>query len=96
MDKRLADFFSAVRPKFKEKKATSNLLPFQHKLMAKLKNMNHIIIGKTDKGLGPFAIEFVRYIEDGLRLLSSPKHYQFLTPQEATNRAQHVQVSIFR
>ena len=64
--------------------------------MAKLKNMNHIIIGKTDKGLGPFAIEFVRYIEDGLRLLSSPKHYQFLTPQEATNRAQHVQVSIFR
>ena len=58
--------------------------------------MNHIIIGKTDKGLGPFAFEFVRYIEDGLRLLSSTKDYQFLTPQEATNRVQHVQVSIFR
>ncbi len=62
--------------------------------MAQLKGMTDIIIGRTDKGLGPFAIEFKRYANDGLRMLSSPRHYQHLSRQEATRRTLAVQRSI--
>ena len=57
--------------------------------------MTHILIGKTDKGLGPFAIEFDRYVKDALAHLNNPQHYQFLTKQDAERLVDRVQRDIY-
>ena len=88
--RRLSSYSSKVRSIFTKKRGKSNLLPFQQKLMAKLKANSHFLIGRTDKGLGPFGIEFERYAQDGLELLSNPNNYQFLTEAEARAKADHV------
>ena len=75
IDQRLTTFFKAIRPLFKKTQGQNNLLPFQRKLLNKLRKQQEVIICKTNKGLGPCAIEFSQYAQDVMAHLSNPLHY---------------------
>ena len=81
--RRIAAFFRAIKRLFTQRRGQSNILPFQHKLLAWLKEQDEYLIAKTDKGLGPCAIEFHRYIKDALVHLNDFSTYQSLTEDEA-------------
>ena len=50
---RLDNFLTKVTALFKRKRASSNLLPFQQKIMDRLTNYSDLIFQDTGKGLGP-------------------------------------------
>lgn len=90
VDRRLYAFFRSIRSLFRKKKGRNNLLPFQQKLMAKLRRQAKFMIAKTDKGLGPCAIEYTRYIQDVLVHLADPGTYQTLTRAAAEAEARRI------
>jgi hypothetical protein len=83
VDVRLAAFFRAVRPMFTRRRGCSNLLKFQRGLLDWLIKQNEYIIAKTDKGLGPCAVEFSRYARDVLVHLSDTQFYEIISAEEA-------------
>ena len=94
IDQRLTTFFKAIRSLFKKTQGQNNLLPFQRKLLNKLRKQQEVIIYKTDKGLGPCAIEFSQYAQDIMAHLSNPLHYQILPEQEANNLISQIHCKI--
>ena len=92
---RIADFYNEIRPRFNtQKKGRSNLTPYQTKLLTWLREQKQYIIAKTDKGLGPCAVEYSRYAQDVMAHLSDPAIYQFVSKQEADEYAQDTMVMI--
>jgi uncharacterized protein (DUF2267 family) len=91
---RLSKFFRRVRNKFNKKRAISNLLPFQQRLMDQLINDNNLLFPDTDKGLGPCAVTYNQYVQDVLRHLSNGDVYQRLTENEATQLANDLRSEI--
>jgi len=91
---RLSKFFRRVRNKFNKKRAISNLLPFQQRLMDQLINDNNLLFPDTDKGLGPSAVTYNQYVQDVLRHLSNGDVYQRLTENEATQLANDLRSEI--
>ena len=83
VDARLSRFFSRLSTKFKKRKVTSNLLPFQRRILRDLRSNQSIVIASTDKGLGPCAIELERYIRDGLIHLKDESIYKIMSEEEA-------------
>jgi len=95
VDRRLAAYFRSIRRLFVRTKARSNLLPFQHRLLAWLKSQTEYLIARTDKGLGPCAVEFVRYVHDGLVHLNDTSTYQPMTEEDAWAHARETYLLIF-
>ncbi|KAL3774145.1 hypothetical protein ACHAWO_006104 [Cyclotella atomus] len=91
---RLSKIFCRVRNKFNKKRAISNLLPFQQRLMDQLINDNNLLFPDTDKGLGPCAVTYNQYVQDVLRHLSNGDVYQRLTENEATQLANDLRSEI--
>ena len=87
VDARILAFSRGIRSMFKERPGISNLLPFQRRILFKLKKLRDYIIVKSDKGLGPCAIEFERYVRAALAHLTNPDNYQMLTETEAIQMA---------
>ena len=90
VDTRLDSFFKGVKNAFRKKKCTSNLLPFQERLLRDLRRDESIIIANSDKGLGPCAVNKDRYIDDALKHLDDPTSYKLLTTAEATLAAEEI------
>ena len=83
VDRRLHNFRKSIHRLYRKSYGKPNLLPFQRRLMAKLRKQFQYLVGKTDKGLGPFVIEFARYAELGINLLSDQTIYRLISEQEA-------------
>ena len=72
--------------KFQERKHYSNLNPFQNNLMKKLKENEEIVIGMSDKNLGPIITERDTYIKKAFTdHLSDEITYEHLSQQQAYN-----------
>lgn len=82
-EKKLQELFS------KPSRIHSNLLPFQRQLLDELRHHPTVMIVDSDKGLGPVAVEYNRYVLDALKHLNDPKTYQRLTDAEATAAKTH-------
>ena len=65
----------------------SNLLPYQHRLLTRLKNHESWIIANKDKKLGPSVIELTQYSPNTLSYLDNPHLYEPLTEAEADAEA---------
>ena len=87
-------FFSHCEKLFRRRRATPNLLPFQEQLKEDLLNNQDLLFPDTDKGLGPCAVHFCQYVEDGLIHLKNTEIYKQLTKQEAWDMAAEVKVLI--
>lgn len=87
VNRRLADFFRGIRALFVKRRGISNLLPFQRKILFRLRRNMDIVIANTDKGLGPCAIEYSRYVCDALKHLTNAAAYEFLDEHEAMQSA---------
>ena len=87
VDRRLFNFFRAVKSIFAVQKGRSNLSPTQLRLLRWARTQADYIIAKTDKNLGPCAIEFARYVKDALAHFSDTSTYTFLTETEARDMA---------
>lgn len=94
VDNRLYHFFRRMRNLFKRRRGVSNLLPFQQRLLAWLKQHPSWIIANTDKNLGPCVIELEQYIRDALTHLQNSEIYEFLTEQEAAAEARRLSSEI--
>ncbi len=57
VDQRVPRFARAVKQAFRLRRGTSNLLPFQHRQLARLQRDKSCLTVKTDKNLGPGYIE---------------------------------------
>jgi hypothetical protein len=66
VDARLSKFFARVRQLFRQRKATSNLLPFQQRLFDELVEHPFFLFPDADKGLGPYAVTYDQYVTDCL------------------------------
>lgn len=93
---RVCSFIRDVRPLFTPVRGRSNLLPFQRRLLTWLRSQSDFIIAKTDKGLGPCAIEYHQYAKDVLVHFSNPAVYQFISKAEADNLAESLHCEIQR
>ena len=80
---------------FQDRPGVSNLLPYQRRILFELKELRDYIIVKSDKGLGPCAIEFERYVRAALAHLTNPDNYLMLTEAEATQMAKATVKAIF-
>ena len=89
VDQRLSKFYVRLQRLFKKKQSTPNLLPFQARLFESLAERRDLLFPNADKGLGPCAVLFEQYIEDGLVHLCNDKVYQQLSDVEAF---QHIKI----
>ncbi|KAL3772001.1 hypothetical protein ACHAWO_008173 [Cyclotella atomus] len=80
---RLSRFINRVSQLFKKKKATSNLLPFQERIMESLLNDPDLLFPLADKGLGPCAVTYDQYIKDCLVHLKNQECYSIIPEQDA-------------
>jgi hypothetical protein len=80
---RLSKFFARVQRLFRQRRATSNLLPYQEEMMNSLLEDPTLLFPDTDKGLGPCAVEYGQYVEDCLVHLRNDECYQQLSMEEA-------------
>ena len=62
--------------------------------MAWMKMQTHYIISKMDKGLGPCALEYLRYAKDILSHLTNLALYLLLTGEELYSLVNKVIISI--
>ena len=83
---RLDRFLSSVNKIFKQRAATSNLLPYQKEILEMLLNHPELLFPETDKGLGPCAVTYDQYVEDCLKHLKNTECYKILTEEEAKQR----------
>ena len=95
VDKRLLAFSRGISSMFQERPGVSNLLPYQRRILFELRELRDYIIVKSDKGLGPCAIVFERYVRAALAHLTNPDNYQMLTEAEATQMAKATVKAIF-
>ena len=93
--RRLGNFQRRVSALFKKKKAQSNFLPFQEKIMQELMDYPSLMFPNTDKGLGPCAVEYDQYVTDCLKHLQDEKVYKQLSEEEATVAIQKLSDQIF-
>ena len=94
VSRRLSRFFTAVRKKFRQRKASPNLLPCQEKLLNDLLNHPTLLFPSTDKGLGPCAVTYDQYIRDCLVHLLNETVYEQITEEEAMTSVEGVQEQI--
>jgi hypothetical protein len=80
---RLSKFFVRVQRLFRQRRAKSNLLPYQEAMMSSLLDDPTLLFPDTDKGLGPCAVEYSQYVEDCLVHLRNDECYKMLTEEEA-------------
>jgi ribosome-associated translation inhibitor RaiA len=80
---RLSRFVNRVSKLFKKTKATSNLLPYQERIMESLLNDPNLLFPLADKGLGPCAVSYDQYIEDCLIHLKNQECYSLISEQDA-------------
>jgi hypothetical protein len=80
---RLSRFFNRVKRLFKRRRATSNLLPYQERLMELLLNDPDLLFPSADKGLGPCAVKRDQYIEDCLVHLQNESCYRIISDTDA-------------
>ena len=79
---------------FRQRKATSNLLPHQARLLESLRDHEHFLFPETDKGLGPCAVTYKQYVKDCLVHLSNDSVYQRLSMEEATEATKQLNETI--
>eukprot|EP00956_Cyclotella_meneghiniana_P035384 scaffold114353_cov73-Cyclotella_meneghiniana.AAC.1 len=91
---RLDRFISKVRKIFKQRRATSNLLPYQKELLELLLNDPELIFPETDKGLGPCAVTYDQYVEACLKHLRNTEYYDILTEEEARQGIEELEILI--
>ncbi|EJK59878.1 hypothetical protein THAOC_19851 [Thalassiosira oceanica] len=94
VDRRILAFSRGISSMFEERLGDSNLLPYQRRILFELRELRDYIIVKSDKGLGPCAIEFERYARAALVHLTNPDNYLMLTEAEATQMAKATVKSI--
>ena len=92
---RLDRFISKVRRIFKQRHATSNLLPYQKELLELLLNDPELIFPETDKGLGPCAVTYDQYVEACLKHLRNTECYDILTEEEARQGIEDLEILLF-
>jgi hypothetical protein len=68
---------------FNKKRATSNLLPCQERLLTQLTEDNTLLFPDTDEGCGPCCVTYEQYVNDCLRHLTDTNFYQRLSETEA-------------
>ena len=77
--RRIAEFSRRIRAIFRRRPGKSNLLPLQHRLLAWLRKQTLYVIAMTNKGLGLFIVEYLRYAKDVLSHLTNQNVYQLLS-----------------
>ena len=90
LDDRMTRFHKALYAIFTRKRAQSNLLPFQHKVLTWLKQHPHFLVANTDKGLGPCILTFESYVNYCLKHLCDEQLYDQLTAEQAAAEAQRL------
>ena len=92
--RRIGKFKRQVQKLFKQRRAKSNLLPYQQEMMDLLLNHPELLFPETDKGLGPCAVTYSQYVEDCLKHLCNKDCYRQLTEEEANTAAKALSESI--
>ena len=87
---RMSRFFARCQELFTRRRATSNLLPFQERLLESLSTNENLLFPETDKGLGPCAVTHKQYITDCLIHLNNTECYQRLSEEEAMASVQQL------
>ena len=90
----LSRFFTQLKRRFKHRKATPNLLPFEQQLMDRLLNHPNLLFPSTDKGLGPCAVKYDQYVRDALVHLTNETVYERMTEENALQAVSDLQSSI--
>ena len=80
---RMSRFFARCKELYSRRRASSNLLPFQERLLESLSTDENLLFPETDKGLGPCAVTYNQYITDCLVHLTNAECYQRLSEDEA-------------
>lgn len=82
IDRRLGEFSRTLKGNFRSRKAKSNLLLHQQKVLEELKSQPEIVIAQSDKGLGPCAVDLERYIKDGVRHICDASSYEIISEEK--------------
>eukprot|EP00956_Cyclotella_meneghiniana_P029618 scaffold72396_cov41-Cyclotella_meneghiniana.AAC.3 len=78
-----------------QRRAASNLLPYQKELLELLLNDPELIFPETDKGLGPCAVTYDQYVEACLKHLRNTECYDILTEEEARQGIEELEILLF-
>jgi hypothetical protein len=91
LQERVNNFIKKIFELFKKRKARSNMLPFQRRILADLRaSKTHVIIN-ADKNLGPCIIERSQYIQRALQdHLLDTTTYKKLSARQATAQIDQV------
>jgi len=94
VSRRVSRFLSKLSRRFRKRKGTPNLLPFQQQIMKDLLNHPTLLFPTTDKGLGPCAVSHEQYVIDGLLHLENPEIYERMSTGEAMRAVSDLQDQI--
>jgi hypothetical protein len=84
---RVSHFLRELRPKFRSRRAESNLTALQTRILQRLKNSDDFIVFPSDKDLGPAILELSEHINRALKdHLADPNVYQQLSEDEAATK----------
>lgn len=91
VSQRLSKFQVRVQRLFKERDATSNLLPHQQHLLNTLPSDPVFLFPEADKGLGPCAVTYDQYVTDVFAHLTNEQVYERLSEEEAMTVVKQLQ-----
>ncbi len=94
LDDRMESFLENMKTLFKQKRSTSNLLPYQEQTLHALANNTTLLFPNSDKGLGPCAVTYDQYVHDSLTHLRDPTTYLQLSKEEALQRTSQLYSTI--
>ena len=92
---RVAYFLKQLKASFVRRRVTSNLTPYQQKLLADLRRSKEFIVLPSDKNLGPCILEREEYVVRVLEHLADDTTYRQLSPAAAHKTVSKVEEMIF-
>jgi hypothetical protein len=93
-DHRLNNFQSSLEKLFKRRRGKPNLLPFQERVLSELAADRNLLFPDTDKGLGPCAVTYEQYVQDGLKHLNDATTWAPITADEAAALAVSLEAQV--
>jgi hypothetical protein len=92
---RVNNFIKGIFKIFKKKRVRSNMLPYQRRLLATIRNSKTHVIINADKNLGPCIIERSQYIQRALQdHLLDRTTYKQLTPTQAKRQIENLKTKL--
>ena len=87
VDSRFNKFLQHMMSLFRARRSRPNLLPFQSSTLNAPCSDTNLLFPDTDKGLGPCAVTYEQYVQDGLVHLTDAATFKCVSPTEAHSAA---------